>query len=110
MRVRDAPEPSDVLYENIQLDAKNRFGRSLGTGVVKYTVLLIGFAIISFAAGLAIKYKITSNTSGKVCNACEYNANLQMSDAAEDLYKYCFMNKQARPDGTSCGDFGPCYG
>lgn len=108
MTVLDAPEPTDVLFENIQCGTLNRFGRNTATSILKYSLLFIGFALISFAAGIQIKFR-PSSTSGEECDVCDYGLSLEMTDAQEELYSYCFLNGYTRPNGSSCGDFGPCY-
>lgn len=45
--IREAPEPSDVQYENMEHGGWDRFGRTLVTLVCSYTALGLGFFLIS---------------------------------------------------------------
>lgn len=57
--IREAPEPSDVQYENMEHGAWDRFGRTLLTLVCSYTALGLGFFLISLTTASRIQVGAT---------------------------------------------------
>lgn len=114
MSITQAPEPSDVQFEHIQFNAWNLAARSLLTGILKYATIIIGFGIISFAAGWNVSVTATSTatTGSPTCATCAYRTpagamNLTTSQATD--YKQCFDNNFKFANSTSCGNVSRCY-
>jgi hypothetical protein len=55
LNIKEAPEPSDVQYENMEHGAWDRFGRTLVTLVCSYTALGLGFFLISLTTASRIQ-------------------------------------------------------
>lgn len=71
--VTDAPEPSDVKYENIEYSFANRLLRGAATGLVKYTSLAFGFFLISLASAMRFNLTTVNDYSATACQAnCVY--------------------------------------
>lgn len=55
LNIKEAPEPSDVQYENMEHGAWDRFGRTLVTLVCSYTALGLGFFLMSLTTASRIQ-------------------------------------------------------
>jgi hypothetical protein len=51
LTISDAPEPSDVKYENIEAGAPSRAARRALTSALQYLSLAAGFVLVSMASG-----------------------------------------------------------
>ncbi|KAI8470399.1 MAG: hypothetical protein J3K34DRAFT_510286 [Monoraphidium minutum] len=93
LSVSDAPEPSDVKYENIEHGTADRAARRLLTASLQYLSLAAGFALVSMASAMRFNQAgIAGDSSGM----------LALGDAARELMATC-ASTGYRPDGG-----GPC--
>lgn len=73
LNVCDAPEPSDVKYENIEHGSLDRGWRRLVTSALQYLSLAVGFVLISMASAMRVNQEGIAGVDRGSCNAsCDY--------------------------------------
>ncbi|RHY28573.1 hypothetical protein DYB32_005869 [Aphanomyces invadans] len=60
LKVSAAPEPSNIVWENLETSAVERFARRSLTNVVTFVLLIVSCAIISLAQGYVLATALTS--------------------------------------------------
>lgn len=69
--IMEAPEPSDVQYENMEHGGTDRAGRTTITLICSYTALVLGFFLISLATASQINVARTAGINTDVgLNCC----------------------------------------
>lgn len=72
LNITDAPEPSDVQYENIEHSTFERFIRAFLVSCCSYTCLAAGFALISLASAMRLNLsKVRPHNSQAHCTLCK---------------------------------------
>ena len=73
LTISDAPEPSDVKYENIEHGTADRAARRLLTSALQYLGLAVGFVLVSMATAMRFNQAAIAGVSRRTCNAsCDY--------------------------------------
>jgi hypothetical protein len=70
--IKNAPEPSDINYENIEFGKVERSAREALVGVGKYSALMAGFALISFASALRYIFMMAPIDEQSCDRSCAY--------------------------------------
>ncbi|GAX74805.1 hypothetical protein CEUSTIGMA_g2252.t1 [Chlamydomonas eustigma] len=113
LRVSSAPEPSDIIYENLELSKSTRASLWLSSWSVKMLLLLIGFVVISIAPAIQTDLGAwRGGVSQYECNLfCTYNSNggvPTLNSTLTAVYKQCYDNGTLS-NGISCGNQTICY-
>jgi hypothetical protein len=113
MVVTDAPEPSDIIFENLEFTKAQRNIRWGFSWLCKLLLLISGFLIISLAP--AIKSTLGAWRGGASvddCNAaCSYTEDAgapKLNASLQILYKTCH-DTGVLPNLLSCGNVTICY-
>jgi hypothetical protein len=73
LAISDAPEPSDVKYENIEHGAAARGARRVLTAALQYASLAVGFALISAASAMRFNQAGILGVDRGACNrSCDF--------------------------------------
>ncbi|KAG1659264.1 hypothetical protein FOA52_008193 [Chlamydomonas sp. UWO 241] len=109
LRVLDAPEPSDVIFENLQASQLLRLGLWVGSWCLKLCLLLCGFILVGLAPALrGALGDWSGGASVDECDAaCTYDGSSgvpQLDDTTRAFYLSCHTT-----GGSSCGDATICY-
>jgi hypothetical protein len=74
--VCDAPEPSDVKYENAEAGALERTLRRAATAALQYLSLALGFALVSVASAARVSGDALAGIDRGQCTAsCSYSVH-----------------------------------
>ncbi|KAG2489932.1 hypothetical protein HYH03_011565 [Edaphochlamys debaryana] len=92
--VSEAPEPSDIQYENLEYGKWQRFVRLIFTNLAKYLVMLAGFALVSLAPAMRMGLSASQTAPlAEQCNLyCSYTdaaGNYQLQGTNRTLYRGC---------------------
>ncbi|GBF89796.1 hypothetical protein Rsub_02966 [Raphidocelis subcapitata] len=105
LAISDAPEPSDVKYENVEHGAASRAARRALTATLQYASLAVGFALISAASAMRFNQAGILGVDRAACNRrCDYQGSagvLSLSVPNRELYQACASTTR-RPDGGAC--------
>eukprot|EP00879_Flechtneria_rotunda_P030473 GHRR01033111.1.p1 GENE.GHRR01033111.1~~GHRR01033111.1.p1 ORF type:complete len:345 (+),score=109.43 GHRR01033111.1:97-1035(+) len=108
MLVMEAPEPSDVQYENMEHSGLDRFMRACLVSVCSYFCLAVGFVLISLASTTAntVKNQLGSDStpSTQQCStACDLycNGTWGLTTMDRDVYAQC-ASSDVMANGTLC--------
>lgn len=109
--ISEAPEPSDVQYENMEHGAWDRFGRTLLTLVCSYTALALGFFLISLTTASRIQVARTAGIDTNDCASCRLTVDGVFGLSADDKVLYQACDKTGKtPAGDTCSDMEKqCY-
>ena len=104
--VTDAPEPSDVKFENAEHGAPSRAARRLATAALQYLSLAAGFVLISMASATRFNEGALLGVDRANCDAsCDYRGGpggaLSLTDAQRDVYRACASTRH-EPGGAPC--------
>jgi len=113
LEIFDAPEPSDVIFENLECSKLKRFGLWLASWTVKLLLLLCGFVLVGVAPAIRnVLGQSKGGASVEHCDAlCTYDGASgvpTLSDAYRNLYKTCH-DTSATASGGSCSGAEICY-
>jgi hypothetical protein len=73
LNVQDAPEPTDVKFENIEHGVPSRAARRVLTSALQYLGLAVGFVLISMASAMRFNQAAIAGVDRRGCNAaCDY--------------------------------------
>lgn len=74
LRINDADEPSDVLWENLEVNRTRRFFRKLISSLASFLVILISVAIIVYGKTFNEKLKVVDTTCVNASTIADCNS------------------------------------
>ncbi|MEW5317928.1 MAG: hypothetical protein WDW38_009187 [Sanguina aurantia] len=112
LRITPAPEPSDVMYENLEVGGWQRFFRRVLTLTAKNTALIIGFVLINLAPAIRVGVRGTGGPSharcGANCAILTADGNYAMSSEHRADYQLCY-DTGAHANKMACEAVSICY-
>ncbi|KAK3257761.1 hypothetical protein CYMTET_33164 [Cymbomonas tetramitiformis] len=97
LRVSQVPEPSDLIWENLDYDKWAQRGRRTITAVLKLVVLLISFALITLSKSTSSLAPEMEEVETSSCRSeCDYTVNpIQFnSQESRERYYYCAVGEE----------------
>ncbi|KAG1659884.1 hypothetical protein FOA52_002129 [Chlamydomonas sp. UWO 241] len=114
LHIEQAPEPSDLKYENLEFPKSQRFGYWLASWTFKALILIGGFILVGLSP--AIKHNLGAWASGtpvEQCNEyCSYDgsAGVPTLDAdTREIYASCHATGVMPGTGLACETTSICY-
>ncbi|KAK9817052.1 hypothetical protein WJX72_008912 [[Myrmecia] bisecta] len=102
--VKPAPEPSDILWENLEFTPADQHVRGMFTFFANYTLLAIGFFLVNLATSArnASAARLT-NPPGCDTSCGYFDASNHLYWSAADQAKYLACSTTGKaPDGSLC--------
>lgn len=112
LTITEAPEPSDVKFENMEHGAWERAGRAALVSVTSYAALALGFLLISAASAAQVNLARSAGINTAACAAgCRLSVGGAVGLAAADrqLYAACASGGTTPAGGTCSADEAACY-
>eukprot|EP00210_Caulerpa_lentillifera_P002090 g2005.t1 len=100
-----APEPADIIWENLQFRFTARFSRRFITTLIKYLALALGFLFINLATSM--RHNNPASMSHQECDAeCGYFTNstsvVDLTSEQRIQYKECYKSSHCDELESSC--------
>mmetsp|Transcript_4883 Transcript_4883/g.14853 ORF Transcript_4883/g.14853 Transcript_4883/m.14853 type:complete len:772 (+) Transcript_4883:494-2809(+) len=114
LRVTQAPEPTDLKYENLEISDERRAAYWLVSWLLKLLILLVGFVLVGLSP--AIRHNLGAWESGtpvETCNQhCRYDSVdgvPQLDAATRNIYRTCHETGLLPGSGLDCEETSVCY-